>query len=186
MARTIASRNVDTPPPFTPDPEGARHRREEWRRQLAPVGIMHAMVVDQIARAAERLRHAEEWEDNAPPGDPAALRYLAQAERGFWRAMAEHRRIERANRAAAKVDASRATKVEVVAPAPSNRPVDGWPSRVERGAARPAVEEGTGVKVDDVMAGLSQGGPPAEILSRRPGLKDADNQACRERVAAGG
>lgn len=191
----MARRNAPTPgndgpPPYTVDPAASRARREEMHRQLAPSGILHALIVDQLARAAERLRQADEWGETASPGDPALSRFLAQADRSFWKAMAELRRVEKAKAAEAKAQAKAAEVVEkpvVVAAAPS-RPADaqGWRARVDRGPSGRAVIRGTGVKVDDVMARLDQGWSVAEVMSGCPGLVEADIRACRECADARG
>jgi hypothetical protein len=50
-----------------------------WLRQLqadlAPTSAVETLFVELILNAAVRLRRAAKWEADAPPGDPAMLRY---------------------------------------------------------------------------------------------------------------
>ena len=82
------------------DREAAEARRLQLRRELAPAGVLQAMLVDQIAQATTRLGVAAEWELRVEPGDPAWTRYQQQAERTLHRSMLELRRLSKPVRAA--------------------------------------------------------------------------------------
>lgn len=192
MPRPTAPTSETARPPYTVDREAFEAFRDEMRRELAPAGILHSLVVDQFAMAAERLRRAAEWEETAAPGDPAWTRYHAQAERTFWKAMAELRRIERAQRAGAgpvvAPKAQAAPRFVVQVKEPTVGAATGWRSRIDRGPSgrlKWAVLRGTDVKADDVMSLIEEGWPEAEILARYQGLTDADIRACRECDAEG-
>jgi len=83
----------------------AEARRREYHRELKPVGVLQAMLVDQVARAGERLQRAAEWEEAVEPGDPKWVRYQGQAERSLYRALAELRRLVKAEGKARKAGA---------------------------------------------------------------------------------
>ena len=87
----------------------AEARRREYHRELKPVGVLQAMLVDQVARAGERLQRAAEWEEAVEPGDPKWVRYQGQAERSLYRALAELRRLVKAE-GKAKADTGRGVK----------------------------------------------------------------------------
>lgn len=190
-------------PLYTVDREAYRAARAELHRQLAPVGILHLLIVDQLALAAERLRRAAEWEERVAPGDPAWSRYQAQAERSFWKAIAELRRLDKAEKPGTvarptaaiaptltvHVEEPEAEAVVVVEP-----PVDevgepgDWRSRIDRGPSgvfRWPVLKGTSVKVDDVMSLIEDGWAEEEVFSRYPSVSRAGLRACRECDAEG-
>ena len=91
MARPIDPR--PTTPPTTIDRPAAEARRARLRAEMAPVGALQSLLVDQIARAMDRLDVAAAWEDAVAPGDPAWMRYHAQAERTLHRCLLELRRL---------------------------------------------------------------------------------------------
>ena len=114
----------------------ARARREQYHRELKPSGILQELLVDEVARAGERLRRAGEREESSDL-DPASERQREQAERSLYRALAELRRQVKAE-AKGKKEAALASKiVEVTArPAedrrPSPRPAPGAPCKGAR------------------------------------------------------
>ena len=104
--------------------------REQLRRELTPVGVLQGLLVDQIARAAWRLRRAAEWEETTGPEDRGWLRYQGQAERSFYRGLAELRRLVKAEARGdgAKVGAVIEGRGMVDSPAVTARPDDRGPS----------------------------------------------------------
>ena len=95
------------------------------RAELAPAGLLQRFLVDQMAQAMDRLTRAAALDDR---DDPARLREQAQAERSFYKAMAEFRRL-------VKADARAAEFQPEVAPTPAPRPVA--PPRTEPRASTP-------------------------------------------------
>ena len=63
------------------------------RAELAPSGHLQTLLVGQIALGMERLTRAAAREDR---DDPSWLKYHAAAERTFYRALAEFRRLVKA------------------------------------------------------------------------------------------
>ena len=78
MAQTVVE------PPSTAD---------ALRAEMAPSGLLQTFLVGQIARAMDRLDLAAAREDR---DEPASLRDQVAAERSFYRAMAEFRRLAKA------------------------------------------------------------------------------------------
>lgn len=165
------------------------------RAELAPSGILQRLVVDQIALGTDRLARAAALEDPADPANPAWLRYQAQAERTFYRALAEFRRLVKAESRSKPTGKATAKVLEVitppappvVAPRPPRAPGD-WRSRVDRGPAgdfRWPVLTGTAIKVDDIISLLGEGWSEAELLSKYPELIADDMEVSRECEAEG-
>ena len=168
--------------------------RDQLRRELAPSGLLQAVLVEQIARGIDRLNRAAALENHDDPANSAWLRYQAQAERTFYRALAEFRRLAKAGLVVPKKVEAQAVAVPTppapAALAPSSPYVPGeWRSRVDRGPSgdlRWPVITGTPVKVDDVMSLLGEGWSEAELLARYPVIGPGDLAACRDCDARGG
>ena len=87
------------------------------RAEMTPSGLLQNFLVGQIGLAMDRLARADAREDRDGPADPAWARAQAQAERAFYRALTEFRRLAKAEakaRADAEPKVARAPK-----PAPS-------------------------------------------------------------------
>lgn len=102
----------------------AASRLAQLVRELAPVGLLQTMLVEQIARGMGRLALADAREDANDPADPKWARYQAQAERSFYRALTEFRRAAKADAKARAAEAA-ADARDRPAPAPSTSVVAG-------------------------------------------------------------
>ena len=96
-----------------------RSTAEGLRAEMAPSGILQRFLVEQMALAMDRLGRAAAAEDRE---EPASLRAQAQAERTFYKAMAEFRRLVKAEAEtrAAREDAPPPAKT-AAAPSPTPR-----------------------------------------------------------------
>ena len=80
-------------------PEG---RRAQLLRELAPAGLLQTFLAEQVARSMDRLARVDAREAPDGPADPAWLRDQARAERSFYRALTEFRRLVKADAKAAR------------------------------------------------------------------------------------
>ena len=96
----------------------AADRLAQLVRELAPVGLLQTMLVEQIARGMGRLALADAREDASDPADPKWARTQAQAERSFYRALTEFRRTAKADAKARAAEVAAAAQ-DRPAPAPS-------------------------------------------------------------------
>ena len=130
------------------DPTASLARRVQLYAELAPVGLLQTFFVDQIALGMERLARADAREDHVEPTDKAWVRERERAERTFYRAMAEFRRLVREAAKARKLEAS----TRVVSKAPTDCPV----------AARAADRRSVRPPLDPLVGPVPTGLPTTE------------------------
>ena len=122
------------------------------RAELAPSGLLQHFLVGQMALAMDRLTLATAREDR---DDPAWLKYHAQAERTFYKAMAEFRRLVKAAAKGAtrlEVTPPRVAGVGTLEPGPDRGHPGGETSRRDRGRCLIG-PEATGIARPDLAAG---------------------------------
>ena len=125
------------------DSTASRARRAQLLRELAPAGLLQTMLVEQVARAMDRVDRADALEDVHGPLDPEWRKFQAQAERSFYRALGEFHRLRKADIAAHRVPAARPSKPLDRPPTPpAARGVDPSP-RTHAGPVAPAQPGGT-------------------------------------------
>ena len=94
IAKTGAAPTMPQPiaaPCSTPSPTA-----DALRAELAPSGLLQSFLVGQVALSMDRLARADAREDCDDPTDAAWGRERAQAERSFYRALTEFRRLAKA------------------------------------------------------------------------------------------
>lgn len=101
------------------DKPGDEARRGRLMLELRPVGALQALLVGHLARAMGRLERVDAAEGL---GDPAWPRAHANAERAFYRSLAEFRRQAKADALAGDAGA---LEPWLTAPAPSPSPRPG-------------------------------------------------------------
>lgn len=135
---------------------------EALRAEMAPSGVLQRFLVDQMAQAMDRLTRAAALEDS---DEPDALRFQAQAERTFYKALAEFRRQVKAAAQVEEPTPTPAATVAAVPPLPSGRPVAILPPSPQGRAEGPCAHRRgspSGIEGESHRWRTRNGGPPSD------------------------